>query len=409
MIAPLRHIVLACAAAAALAACSKPEQQMPPPPEVGVIEAKPQSVPLQRDLVGRLSPFRSADVRARVPGVLLKRVYAEGSEVKEGQLLFQIDPAPLRASLAAAEAQLASAQASYTNAKSTATRARGLAPQGYVSKSDLDNAEAAERSSAAAVQQAQAAVTSARISLGYASVTAPISGRAGKQQVTEGALVGQGEATLLTTVDQIDPLYVNFSMSADELQLLRQAQTRGAVALNEAAQASIRVELADGGTYGHEGTLDFSDTTVDPTTGAVSLRARLPNPERILLPGSFVTFKATLGERKDAYLVPQQALLRDTNGGYVYVVGKDGNVARKNVTVDGQQGNSWQVTGGLEPGDQVVVSGVQKVKEGAPAKAVAWQPQATPGNEGAAAPQAGAEPAAQQEQSAEDAAAQPQQ
>lgn len=377
MIAPRCILALTCAAALSLAACKKTEEPAaPPPPEVGVITASPQSLPLNRELVGRLSPYRSADVRARVAGVLLKRVYDEGSEVKEGQVLFLIDPAPLRASLASAEGQLAAARANYANARSMANRARSLAPQAFVSRSDLDNAEAAERSGAAAVQQAEAAVTSARINLGYASVTSPIRGRAGKQQVTEGALVGQGEATLLTTVDQTDPLYVNFSMTADELTQLRQSQSQGAIALAGDGKSTVRVKLADGGVYPHEGTLDFSDTTVDPATGTVSLRAQLPNPERMLLPGAFVSFQANLGLRNNAFLIPQQAVQRDTQGGYVMVVGKDGNVIRKGVALDAQQGGNWLISSGLEAGDQVVVSGVQKVKEGAPAKATPWKPAA---------------------------------
>jgi len=377
MTSPLRTLALAGAMTLGLAACkNQQEQQAPPPPEVGVIEAKPQTLPLQRELVGRLSPFRSADVRARVSGVLLKRVYEEGSSVKEGQALFQIDPAPLRASLASAEAALASAHATHANAKATAERARTLAPQNYVSRSDLDNAEAAERSAAAAVQQAQAAVTSARINLGYANVTAPIAGLAGKQQVTEGALVGQNEATLLTTIDQIDPLYVNFSMTADELSGLRAAQDKGAVALAGDGKTTVQVNLPDGTPYTHEGTLDFSATTVDPATGAVSLRAQLPNPEHILLPGSFVSFKANLGQRNNAFLVPQQAVQRDAQGGYALVVGKDGNVVRKDLVLDGQQGGNWLVSAGLEAGDQVIASGLQKVKPGEPAKPMPWQPAA---------------------------------
>ncbi|WP_313316601.1 efflux RND transporter periplasmic adaptor subunit [Stenotrophomonas sp.] len=377
MTASLRLFALACAATLTLTACKKPQEQAaPPPPEVGVVEAKPQTLPLQRELVGRLSPFRSADVRARVAGVLQKRVYEEGSTVKEGQVLFLIDPAPLQASLASAEAALASARASYTNARATATRARSLAPQSYVSKSDLDNAEAAERSAAAAVQQAQAAVTTARINLGYARVTAPISGQTGKQQVTEGALVGQGETTLLTTVDQIDPLYVNFSMTAEELSSLRAAQDKGAVALAGDGKTTVQVHLPDGTPYNQEGTLDFSSTTVDPATGTVSLRAQLPNPDHILLPGSFVSFKANLGERHNAFLVPQQAVQRDTQGGYVLVVGSDGKVARKAVTLDNQQGGNWLISSGLQAGDKVIVSGVQKVKEGAPANPKPWQPDA---------------------------------
>ena len=396
MIAPLRSLALTCAVAVALTACKKPEQQTPPPPEVGVIDARPQTLPLQRELVGRLSPYRSADVRARVPGVLLKRVYQEGADVKQGQVLFLIDPAPLRASLNASQAELASAQATYANAKAAANRARSLAPQKYVSKSDLDAAEATERTAAAAVQQAQAALTSAKINLGYAEVTAPISGRAGKQQVTEGALVGQGDVTLLTTVDQLDPLYVNFSMSVDELTQMRAAQAKGQLALSGDGKSTVQVKLSDGTVYDQPGTLDFSSTTVDPTTGAVSLRAVLPNPQQILLPGAFVSFQATLGERNNAYLVPLQALQRDTTGGYVLVVGKDGKVARKNVKSEGQQGTNWLVSGGLEAGDQVIVAGVQKVKEGAPAKATPWNPDAAAANGKApagAAP-AGAAPAA---------------
>ncbi|KRG67396.1 GntR family transcriptional regulator [Stenotrophomonas terrae] len=377
MTAPLRLLALTCAATLSLAACKKPQEQAAPPPqEVGVVDAKPQTLPLQRELVGRLSPFRSADVRARVAGVLQKRVYEEGSTVKEGQVLFLIDPAPLQASLASAEGALAAARATYVNARATANRARSLAPQSYVSKSDLDSAEAAERSSAAAVQQAEAAVTAARINLGYARVTSPIAGQAGKQQVTEGALVGQGDVTLLTTVDQIDPLYVNFSMTADELSLLRAAQDKGAVALAGDGKTTVQVNLPDGSAYAHEGSLDFSSTTVDPATGTVSLRAQLPNPDHILLPGSFVSFKANLGERHNAFLVPQQAVQRDTQGGYVLVVGKDGKVARKNVSLDNQQGSNWLVSSGLAAGDQIIVSGIQKVKEGAPAVAKPWQPDA---------------------------------
>ncbi|NCT71214.1 efflux RND transporter periplasmic adaptor subunit [Pseudoxanthomonas japonensis] len=370
MTSPIRSLALASALLAVLAACSKPEQQQMPPPEVVVMAASPQDVPLQRDLVGRLSPIRSSDVRARVPGVVQKRVYQEGSDVREGQVLFLIDPAPLQASLSAAQATLASAQATYANAKVAADRARQLAPQKFVSRSDLDNAEAAERSAAAAVQQARANVESARINLGYASVTAPISGRAGKQQVTEGALVGQGDATLLTTIDQIDSLYANFSMSSSELQTLRQAQGDGKVQLAGEGQRTVQVILPNGQAIDQTGTLDFSDTVVDPATGSVSLRATVPNADRTLLPGTFVTLRATLGEQKGAFLIPQGAIQRDTVSAYAMVIGKDGNVVRKNVTTQQAVGPNWLVTDGLAAGDQVIVEGLQKVKEGAPAKGV---------------------------------------
>jgi len=398
MIAPLRTLALTCAVAVALTACKKPEQQTPPPPEVGVIEAKADTLPLQRELVGRLSPYRSADVRARVPGVLLKRVYQEGQDVKQGQVLFLIDPAPLQAALNASQAELASAQATYANAKAAAARARSLAPKQFVSKSDLDAAEATERTAAAAVQQAQASLANAKINLGYAQVTSPIAGRAGKQQVTEGALVGQSDITLLTTVDQLDPLFVNFSMSSDELTQLRRAQAAGAVSLSGDGKSTVQVKLSDGTMYDQPGTLDYSSAVVDPSTGAVTLRAVLPNPDKILLPGSFVSFQAALGERKNAFLVPLQALQRDTIGGYVMVVGKDGKVLRRNVVTEGQQGSNWLVSSGLEAGDQVIVAGVQKVKEGAPATAKPWTPTAANGNgqapAGAAPAAAGQAPAA---------------
>jgi membrane fusion protein, multidrug efflux system len=376
-----------------LAGCGENKQEGPqqmPPPQVGVITLKPQTVPLTRDLVGRLSAFRSADVRARVAGVLLKRTYEEGTDVKKGQLLFQIDPAPLQAAQAAARASQAQAQASYTNARVNAQRARELAPKGYVSKADLDNALAAERSAAAAVQQARAAAQSAQINLDYADVRAPIDGRAGQQQVTEGALVGQGEATLLTTVDQIDPLYVNFTMSVAELEQLRQAQGQGNVSLTGTDSARVRIALPDGSTYGEPGTLDFSSTTVDPATGAVKLRARIPNPERTLLPGMYVTIEASLGQRHNVFVVPQAAVLRDTVGAYVYTVGADNKVVRRDITASAMQEGSWVVTGGLKAGEKVIVSGVQNVKEGEPAQASPWQPPAVAGNAPAKAPPAAA-------------------
>jgi len=356
-----RPMLLACSLLA-LAACKPQQPPAPPPPEVDVLAVQPQTVPLERELVGRLSPYRSADVRARVPGVLLKRTYQEGSDVKEGQVLFEIDPAPLQATLGVARGQLAQAEASYANAHATAERARQLAPQKFVSQNDLDNAIAAERAAAASVQAARAAVRSAEINLGYTRVTAPISGRAGKQQVTEGALVGEGSATLLTTVDQLDPLYANFSISSNELNQLRSSSN---VALSGAGKASVQVLLPGGQAYPLAGTLDFSDTTVDPATGSVSLRAVLPNPDKALLPGSFVTLKANLGELRQAFLVPQSAVLRDANGAFLYVVGQDNKVLRKNVQASTAADGRWLVTDGLAAGDQVIVAGVQKVKDGA--------------------------------------------
>ena len=389
---PMRTPVL-CLSLLALAACSSKEQGPPkmPPPTVGVIEAQPQNVPLTKDLVGRLSAFRSADVRARVSGVLLKRVYTEGTDVKQGQLLFQIDPVPYKASLANAEAALASAQASYTNAHVIANRDRQLVPQGYISRQQLDTDEANERSAQAAVRQAQANVETARVNLGYTNVTSPIDGRAGEQQVTEGAIVGNGvtdagaNATLLTTVDQLDPLYVNFTLSAADLDTLRHAQAKGNVQLAEQDKTTVQITLPSGAKYEKEGTLNFSDTSVNPTTGAINLRAVVPNPDRRLLPGMYVNLTANMGELNKVFLIPQAGIQRDPTGAFALLVGKDGKVAQKRVTADTMHEHDWVVTSGLEPGDQVIVSGVQGVKPGAPAKATPWKPDQTSAGPAAAA------------------------
>lgn len=364
--------------AAITTGCSKPpaQQQQAPPAEVGVITAHAQSVPLVQDLVGRVSALRTADVRARAAGILQKRAYTEGSDVKEGQILFEIDPAPLRAALNAQLANLASAQATYTNNHIAAERARSVASKGLLSKADVDAAEAAERTSAAAVKQAQANVDSARITLGYTSVAAPISGRAGQQQVTEGALVGQSDATLLTTVEQIDPVYVNFSKAISEIDALRRAAASGSVRLTEPGKAKVNVLRGDGSLSDASGTLDFLDTAVDAATGAVSLRAIVPNPDHTLLPGQYVNVRVTLGELTRAWLISQQALQRDGNGAYVLVVGADGKVAQKRVKADTLRGSDWIVTDGIADGDQIIASGVMKVKPGAPAKATPWQPDA---------------------------------
>lgn len=353
-------------------ACGK--QGGPPPQqsvEVTVVTAKAQSVPITRDLVGRLSATRSADVRARVAGVLQKRLYKEGSTVTAGQPLFQIDPAPLRAALNGAEASLAQAQAAATNAAVTAKRNRELAPGGLVSRSALDDSQAAERSTAAQVLQAKAAVETARINLGYASVRSPIAGRSGQQRVTEGALVGQGEATLLTTVEQIDPIYVNFDQPVAEIERLRRQQAEGKVQLVDGSSTRVTVLFQDGTPYPHEGTLDFSDFSVNPTTGALAYRAVVPNPDRRLLPGMYVNLRITMGELKHAFLVPQAGLQRDTQGPYVRVVGADGKVVQKRVESDLALGGKWIVTSGLADGDRLVVSNFAKARPGVMVKVTA--------------------------------------
>ena len=341
-----------------------------PAPEVTVVPAHAETVPLTRELVGRLASIRVGQVRARVAGVILKRVYTEGTDVQQGQVLFQIDPASLEAALHAEQAALAKAQADATNAALISKRYRGLAAKHLISSQDLDTALANERTTAAAVKQAQANVEKAQLDLGYATVTAPIAGRAGRALVTEGALVGQGETTQLTTVEQIDPIYVNFSQSVTEFQQLQQAAGNSPATASANSDSKVEVMLADGTPYPHAGTLDFSDLAVDPSTGAVSLRAVVPNPERRLLPGMFVKLRLTMGHLDHAYLLPQPAVLRDHAGAYVMVVDAGGKVEQARVETHGMTRTDWIVTGKLADGAQVIVDGLQKVRPGAMVKVV---------------------------------------
>ena len=367
---PLRLAALAVALVGLAACAPSAPPPAPPPAEVGVIEAQPASVPLVRDLVGRLSPYRSADVRARVSGILLKRVYTEGSDVKEGDVLFEIDPAPLKAELASAQAALAQARASAVNAKATAARARELIGRNYVSRSDFDTAEANERSTAAQVQQAEAAVQVARINLGYATVRAPISGRAGQQQVTEGALVGQGTATLLTTIDQLDPVYANFTVGVGELDRMRDAAASGSVTLLDRNQVEVQLKRQDGTPLGVHGALDFSDVSVDPATGSVALRARIDNANRALLPGMYVNGSLALGQLNAAFRIPQAVVQRDTRGAFVLAVGAEDKVERRDISADRLESDGWIVTAGLGAGDRLIASGIQKAKPGQVVKPV---------------------------------------
>jgi membrane fusion protein (multidrug efflux system) len=359
------QLIPAAVAALFVAACAK--NQAPPefpPPEVGVVVVHAKAVPLVREASGRLAPTRASDVRARVAGVVQKRLYKEGSMVEEGQPLVRIDPAPFRAQLAVAQANLEQAEAAATNARVTAARNRELTRQQLVSRMQLDDSEALERTSAAQVSAAKAQLDSARINLGYANVTAPISGRAGQMRVLEGALVGQGEATLLTTVEQVDPLYVFFDQPASDFERLQRAQAAGQVTISEGNKAEVRLIRADGSEYPHVGTLSFSDFSVNPSTGAVAFRGVIPNPDRQMLPGMYVNVRLIAGVLNKGFEVPQLAVQRDGQGAYVLAVAADGTVAAKRVDVVSTAGANWVVGSGLDDGDQVIVSGLQLVRPG---------------------------------------------
>jgi membrane fusion protein (multidrug efflux system) len=381
-------LIAAAVAALFVSACSRQApQQAPPPPEVGVVVAREQPVPLIRETSARLAPVRASDVRARVAGVVQKRLYKEGSMVKEGQPLVQIDPAPFRAALAQATANLEQAEASAKNAAVTASRNRELVKQNLVSRRELDDAESLERSSAAQVSAARAQVQTARINLGYANVTAPISGRASRMRVLEGTLVGQGDATLLTTVEQIDDLFVFFDQPASDFESFMRAQATGAVTVAQGNQAELRVIYGDGKEYPHVGRLDFSDYSVNPVTGAVAFRGVVPNPDHALIPGLFVKVRLTAGMLNKGFRVPQLAVQRDGQGPYVLVVGGDGKVNQARVNTVTTLDNDWVISSGLKNGDQVVVSGIPQAQPGAVVKAAPVQPAAAPP---AAAAQAGA-------------------
>ena len=344
--------------------CSHSAPPAPLTPQVGVLTVHATDIPVTRNYPGRLAATLAAQVRARVTGIVLKRVYKEGSDVKAGEVLFKIDPAPLEASLRVAQGQLKQAEATAYDAKLKATRSEQIGAKGLLAKQDVDDAVAAAAQAVAAVESARANVENARISLEYATVTAPISGRAGVANVTQGALVSPTDTNPLTTVQVIDPIYANFSEPMAEMERLRKAEKSGGLKLTAPDQAQVHIVLPDGSAYAHPGSLDFTDLAVDPTTGAVDLRALIPNPDHTLLPGMFVTIRLTLATLHHAFLLPQTAIQRGNQGAYVYVIGTDNKLVQNPVDLGDQQGANWIVQGGIAPGAKVVVSGVQKAQPG---------------------------------------------
>ncbi len=355
-----------------LVACKQKDEAAPSVPEVGVMQAHVQDVPLIHDLVGRLAPTRVAEVRARVNGIVEKRAYKEGTDVDKGQILFRIDPAPMQAALDEQQAGLKQTLASAHNDRTKAERTRTLAARGVISKQALDDANAAARSSQAAVAKARATVETAKLDLSYTKVTAPIAGRAGRALVTEGALVSQSAATQLTTIEQIDPLYVDFSQPLEVVQLWQKEQASGEVVLDDPEHMTVRLILPDGSDYGVAGQLDFTDMRVDPETGSVSLRAQIPNPQQQLLPGMFIKVQLDAGTLRRVMLIPQQALLRDGNSAYVLTVDPQNTVTRKTIQTRGIHGGNWIVESGLNEGDQVIVSGLQQARQGSQVNPTPW-------------------------------------
>ncbi|MFJ4455846.1 efflux RND transporter periplasmic adaptor subunit [Pseudomonas sp. NPDC089392] len=363
----LRPLALLAFMSLALAGCSDSTEQdeQAPIPQVRVETLQLQPLAISSELSGRILAPRTAEVRARVAGVVLKRVYREGSDVKQGDVLFLIDPAPFKADHDSARATLAKAQATLYQARLQEQRYRELVDDKAVSRQEYDNAKASFMQADAAVAEAKAALERARLNLGYATVTAPISGRIGRAQVTEGALVGQNETTPLATIQQLDPIHADVTQSTRELNALRRALRAGELQQVGDGQARATLIQDDGSAYPLPGKLLFSDISVDPSTNQITLRSEFPNPDLDLLPGSYVRVRLEQAVQPKGLSVPQRAILRDSAGvPKVLVVDQQARVSDRQVVLGSAQGDRWVVSEGLAPGERVVVEGLQHVKAG---------------------------------------------
>ncbi len=346
----------------------------PPPATVGVVTVTNESVALQTELPGRVSPLRVAQVRARVNGVVLKRLFREGSEVQAGQQLYQIDPAIYRAALDSAQASVAKGQANLAQATAQVERYKPLVEANAVSKQEYTTLVTAQKQAEADLATAKAAAQTAQINLDYAAVYAPISGRIGQALVTEGALVSAAEATQLAVIQQTNMVYVNFTQSSTDVLRLRKAIATKQLRASSDGSVAVRVVLEDGSELPKPGKLLFTDLTVDATSGQVTLRAEVPNPDGLLLPGQYVRVRLSQAELPSGILLPQQAVTRTNQGDTVLVIGADGKPGPRPVKVGSAQGNQWVVMDGLKPGEQVIVDGFQKMMvPGAPVKTVPWK------------------------------------
>lgn len=364
-------VVLMLSGSLALTGCDdKPAQQgAQQMPEVGIVTLKSAPLQITTELPGRTSAYRVAEVRPQVSGIILKRNFTEGSDIQAGVSLYQIDPATYQATYESAKGDLAKAQAAANMDQLTVKRYQKLLGTKYISQQDYDTAVATAQQSNAAVVAAKAAVETARINLAYTKMTSPISGRIGKSAVTEGALVQNGQTTALATVQQLDPIYVDVTQSSNDFLRLKQELANGKLQ-QENGKAKVELVTNDGLKYPQNGTLEFSDVTVDQTTGSITLRAIFPNPDHTLLPGMFVRARLEEGVNPDAILVPQQGVTRTPRGdASAMVVGEGDKVEVRQITATQAIGDKWLVTEGLKTGDRVIISGLQKVKPGVQVKA----------------------------------------
>ncbi|KGJ10425.1 efflux RND transporter periplasmic adaptor subunit (plasmid) [Paracoccus versutus] len=349
-------LVLCCLTAAAPVAA----QQLPPP-QVSVQVMTPEALPVVNELPGRVAATRIAEVRPRVGGIVVERVFEQGGKVEAGDVLYRIDPAPYDVRVASAQGALARAEATALNAADQEKRARALRERKVTAGVDLDNAATALAQAQADVAIARASLQEAQLNRSYTEVTAPIAGVVGRALVTEGALVN-AQTDIMATIQQLDPVYVDFTQSSSELFALRRALAAGQLAMMSADEAAVRLIFDDGSEYAHPGKLLFSEASVDSSTGQITLRAEFPNPEGELLPGLYVRVRIEQAMRDNALTVPQMAVQRDQSGqAYVYALKDDETVERRDVTLGQTTDNRWLVESGLEPGDRVVVLGAQKL------------------------------------------------
>ncbi|MGC4030070.1 MAG: efflux RND transporter periplasmic adaptor subunit [Steroidobacteraceae bacterium] len=362
----LRHTMLWTSLLLACTACSK---QAPPPeraaPEVTTLTVRTEPLNMQTELPGRVTAQASAEVRPQVGGIIRERLFTEGAVVRQGQTLYQIDPAPFRAALERAEASLASARAAARVSELLVQRYRSLLPEKTISQQDYDNADAAYAQALATVREREAAASAARIDLQWTRVTAPVSGRTGRSLVTPGALVSASQAAPLTTVSQLDPVYVDFTQSSADLLRLRREAQQGHLDRSGDTVGNVELVLEDGTHYSQKGRLRLAEVTVDVTTGAVALRAEFPNPDGVLLPGMYVKAVITEGVNPQAILIPQHALERDRQGrSFVRLVDGEGKIALRDVTVSRAFGARWLIEQGLAPGETIIVEGGQNTTPG---------------------------------------------
>ncbi|MEE4084290.1 efflux RND transporter periplasmic adaptor subunit [Pseudomonas viridiflava] len=374
-----RHVMAAFLSISVLTGCGKPPGGPPPAPgtpEVGILAVQAQRVVFSTELPGRTAPFMIAEIRPQVSGIVQKRSFTEGSTVKAGQVLYLIDPATYRATYNSDLAALAKAEASLTSVRLKNERYKELAALDAVSRQDYDDAVSSLGESRADVASAKANVESSRINLTYTQVNAPITGRIGKSGITPGALVTANQTSTMATIQQLDPIYVDVTQPSAALLRLKKSLSNGEIQKSGATAAKVRLKLEDGSLYPLEGTLEFSDVTVDQDTGAITLRAVFPNPNADLLPGMYVRAVLEEGFKEQGLLVPQQAVSRDSTGKpMAYVVGKDNTLERRELTTDRAIGDQWLISSGLNVGDQLVVDGQQRASAGAKVKTVPWKPQ----------------------------------